>query len=478
MQGFDAAKINEIIRKASEGSRFYQHKQQAQQKLDAKIKEMLHTAQQMSPQLLEKATKKMEAVALECEAGRDLSRTIVHVDMDMFYAAVEMRDQPNLKDVPMAVGGNSMLSTSNYIARKFGVRAGMPGFIARQLCPALVLVPPNFSKYKAVSRVVEQVFAIYDPNYAMMSLDEAYLDITDYMEANADAYQAKSEVDNETLAEAIVREMRLKIQEATQLTASAGIAANTRLAKVCSDLNKPNGQYYLPSDTRAIMDFINKLPIRKISGIGNVTEQQLKALGITLCGQIRPNYGLLRLLFSDCSLDYFVRISLGLGETDLSNYTSGEQKSISTETTFTGTSCKQKLMQMVSDLSIELHGDMKKKGLVGKLVTLKTKTVNFVLKTRSMALGEPTSDPEVMGKVARKLLIAEMEKCPVDEPLSLRLLGVRMSNLSEEASSGRAKQTTISKMFEKQTVSAGRESSSNYCLVTESVAREVQAFHD
>ena len=109
---------------------------------------------------------------------RDLTRTIVHVDMDMFYAAVEMRDNPALAGVPMAVGGMGMLSTSNYAARKFGVRAAMPGFIAKKLCPELVIVPGNMEKYAGVSEVVRGVFREYDPNFAPMSLDEAYLDIT------------------------------------------------------------------------------------------------------------------------------------------------------------------------------------------------------------------------------------------------------------------------------------------------------------
>ncbi|KAF2359333.1 UmuC domain [Trinorchestia longiramus] len=472
MQGLDAVKINEIIRKASEGSRYFQHKQQAQQRLDAKIQDMLHVASGLSPEQLEKATKKMETVARQYEEERDLSRTIVHVDMDMFYAAVEMRDQPHLRSLPMAVGSSSMLSTSNYVARQFGVRAGMPGFIGRQLCPELVLVSPNFSKYKAVSKVVQEVFVLYDPNYAMMSLDEAYLDITEYMENNADGYPTRGDGENETLAEAIVREMRLKIQEVTKLTASAGIAANARLAKVCSDLNKPDGQYYLPPVEGVIMDFINGLPIRKISGIGNVMEQQLKALGISLCGELRLNYGKLRLLFSESSWHYFVRISLGLGETDLANYTGGEQKSISTETTFIGTSCRQKLLQIVSDLSAELHDDMTKKRLIGKLVTLKTKTVDFVLKTRSIPLGDPTNDPLVISHVARKLLIQEIEKC--SECPAFRLLGVRMSNLSE-SNDGKEKQVTISKMFQKLTENT---ISNKDDRVNESHVQKVEIFTD
>lgn len=445
MQNLDAGKINEIIQKASKGSRFYQHKQQAQQRLDTKIEEMLQTAKTFSAQQIQSATDQMEHAAQKCEAESDLSRTIVHVDMDMFFAAVEMRDNPSLGDVPMAVGDSSMLSTSNYAARKFGVRAAMPGFIALKLCPQLVLVPPNFSQYKAVSKVVEEVFAIYDSNYVMMSLDEAYLDITQFMEANRDAY-VYSDDPGYSLPEAVVSEMRLKIQEATQLTASAGIAPNTRLAKVCSDLNKPNGQYYLPPDVDTIKNFVHTLSIRKISGIGNVMEQQLKALDIRTCGDLRHKYGLLRLLFSESCISYFVSISLGVGETDLTNMGSGERKSISTETTFTGTTDRSQLLELVASLCRDLHQNLVRKRLVGKVVAVKMKTVDFALRTRSLCLGEATQDLAVMTSVSRKILMQEMQKCSKDKPLTLRLLGVRMSTLSDVTEGGE-KQVTISMLF-------------------------------
>ena len=146
---------------------------------------------------------------------------------DAFYAAVEERDQPSLKDQPMAVGGMGMLSTSNYLARKYGVRAGMPGFIGKKLCPTLKIVPPNFEKYKAVSSIIRQVFKEYDPGFCPMSLDEAYLDITEYLDTHSNLRASE-----------VVEEMRAKIFQNTQLTASAGISLNTMLAKICSDLNK------------------------------------------------------------------------------------------------------------------------------------------------------------------------------------------------------------------------------------------------
>uniref|UniRef100_A0A671RT10 DNA polymerase kappa n=1 Tax=Sinocyclocheilus anshuiensis TaxID=1608454 RepID=A0A671RT10_9TELE len=233
---------------------------------------------------------------LNLKLSRELGRVIVHVDMDAFYAAVEMRDCPELEDKLMAVGSMSMLSTSNYHARRFGVRAAMPGFIAKKLCPNLVIVPTNFDKYRAVSAQVREIFSEYDPHFMPMSLDEAYLDITeqrkhwpetmqtycicDKTENDTDKSTAESEKDElspvlfedspssspslsgsdrkaevfGTSAEEAVREMRFRIQQKTSLTASAGIAPNMMLAKVCSDKNKPNGQYRIPPERQAVME--------------------------------------------------------------------------------------------------------------------------------------------------------------------------------------------------------------------------------
>ena len=163
-----------------------------------------------------------------------------------------------MQDKPMAVGGMGMLSTSNYAARKFGVRAAMPGFIAKKLCPELIIVPGNMETYAEEAEKIRQVFRVYDPNYLPMSLDEAYLDLTDYLLGHP-----------EQTAAAVVSEMRARICEATQLTASAGIAPNTFLAKVCSDMNKPNGQYQLETTEQAVMEFVNKLSIRKSSFLKN-----------------------------------------------------------------------------------------------------------------------------------------------------------------------------------------------------------------
>ncbi|XP_051028334.1 DNA polymerase kappa isoform X1 [Acomys russatus] len=430
---------------------------------------------------------KVDRFAMELEHNRNLNNTIVHVDMDAFYAAVEMRDNPELKDKPIAVGSMSMLSTSNYHARRFGVRAAMPGFIARRLCPQLIIVPPNFDRYRAVSKEVKEILAEYDPNFMAMSLDEAYLNITEHLQKRQDwpedkrryfiktenyikieeadklseqdrpispllfedspdlqpqgnPFQLSSEEQNSpqmpqnsvvfgTSAEEVVKEIRFRIEQKTMLTASAGIAPNTMLAKVCSDKNKPNGQYQILPSRKAVMDFIKDLPIRKVSGIGKVTEKMLMALGIVTCTDLYQKRALLSLLFSEASWHYFLHIALGLGSTDLER--DGERKSMSVERTFSEISAAEEQYSLCRELCTELAQDLQKEGLKGRTVTLKLKNVNFEVKTRASTVPSAVSTAEEMFAIAKELLRTEVLSAS-PHPLRLRLMGVRMSTFSNE----------------------------------------------
>nr|KAF6490646.1 DNA polymerase kappa [Molossus molossus] len=182
MEGLDKEKINKIIMEATKGSRFYGNELKKEKQVNQRIENIMQQKAQITSQQLRKAQLQVDRFAMELEQSRDLNNTIVHIDMDAFYAAVEMRDNPELKDKPIAVGSSSMLTTSNYHARRFGVRAAMPGFIAKRLCPQLIIVPPNFDKYRAVSKEVKEILADYDPNFMAMSLDEAYLNITKHLQ--------------------------------------------------------------------------------------------------------------------------------------------------------------------------------------------------------------------------------------------------------------------------------------------------------
>ncbi len=203
-------------------------------------------------------------------------RKIIHVDMDCFYAAVEMRDNPSLRDIPLAIGGSrerrGVISTANYIARKFGVRSAMPTATAFRLCPQLTLLPGRFDVYKHVSAHIREIFSRYTPHIEPLSLDEAYLDVSNCTQFHGSA----------TL---IARDIRQAIFQELQLTASAGIAPVKFLAKIASDLNKPNGQFVITPDE---MDaFICRLPLEKIPGVGQVSAKKLAEMGLTTCAEVR-----------------------------------------------------------------------------------------------------------------------------------------------------------------------------------------------
>ncbi|XP_072564876.1 DNA polymerase kappa isoform X2 [Paramormyrops kingsleyae] len=450
------------------GSKFYENELKKEQQVNQRIGRMMKQAAQITEQQLQSAQAQVDKLTAVLERGRELGRVIVHVDMDAFYAAVEMRDRPELKEKPMAVGSWSMLSTSNYHARKFGVRAAMPGFIAKKLCPNLIIAPLNFDKYRAVSLEVREIFAEYDENFLAVSLDEAYLDVTDHLvqrlswpdsmrthllrsagdgerkesveqpapddlspvlfedspTASASPCDAVGAVVFGTSAEEAVREMRFRIEQKTALTASAGIAPNMMLAKVCSDKNKPNGQYRIPAERQTVMDFIQDLPIRKVPGIGKVTEKMLSSLGITTCAELRQKGALLSLLFSETSWHHFLQISLGLGSTNVER--DGERKSMSTERTFAEMSDAEEQYGLCRGLCRDLSQELQKEGLKGKTVTVKLKNVNFEVKTRALTLSSVVSTEEEIFAAAKDLLKAEIDHVS-PHPLKLRLMGVRLS---------------------------------------------------
>ncbi|XP_062873695.1 DNA polymerase kappa [Trichomycterus rosablanca] len=470
MQGLDKDKINRIILEVSKGSKFYENELKKERQVNQRIENMLRHKAKITEQQKQKAQIEVAKLSFKLEGRRELGRVIVHVDMDAFYAAVEMRDCPDLKEKPMAVGSMSMLSTSNYQARRYGVRAAMPGFIAKKLCLNLVIVPLNFDKYRAVSEQVREIFADYDPHFLPMSLDEAYLDITEHLEqrqhwpesmrtyyfceprtgeevdkpkddagVNTDNLSpllfddspsashavpgAKVEVFG-TSSEEAVREMRFRIEQKTSLTASAGIAPNMMLAKVCSDKNKPNGQYRIIPERQAVMAFIQNLPVRKVSGIGKVTEKMLAALDIITCSHLGQRMATLSLLFSETSWHHFLQISLGLGSTRIER--DSERKSMSTERTFTEMSDADEQYSLCKELCHDLAKDLQKEGMKGKTVTLKIKNVSFEVKTRAFTLQCAVCTEEEIFAVAKDLLKAEIDNVG-PEPLRLRLMGVRVS---------------------------------------------------
>ena len=195
--------------------------------------------------------------------------------MDMFFAQVEIRDNPKLGAVPVAVGNAAMIQTSNYIARKFGVKAGMPGYIAKKLCPELIFIQPDYVKYKIDCEKIRQVLEAIDPEFESLGYDEASLDVTDYIRMN----QLESKEGRLFVAQKIKDD----IFAATSLTSSCGVACNKMLSKMCSSVNKPDGITYLGFDQKSVDQYIFSQPIRKVPGIGKINELILNGLGINYC---------------------------------------------------------------------------------------------------------------------------------------------------------------------------------------------------
>ncbi|WP_336984593.1 DNA polymerase IV [Cedecea sp. VD21] len=247
-------------------------------------------------------------------------RKIIHVDMDCFFAAVEMRDNPALRDIPLAIGGSAqrrgVISTANYPARKYGVRSAMSTAMALKLCPHLTLLPGRFDAYKEASNHIREIFSRYTPLIEPLSLDEAYLDVTDSEHCQGSA----------TL---IAREIRQAIADELNLTASAGIAPIKFLAKIASHLNKPNGQYVITPEQ--VPDFLATLPLGKIPGVGKVTVAKLETLGLRTCADVQ-NADLAMLLkrFGKFGRVLWER-SQGIDEREISN--DRQRKSVGVERT-------------------------------------------------------------------------------------------------------------------------------------------------
>lgn len=276
------------------------------------------------------------------ETGRE--RKIIHVDMDCFYAAIEIRERPELAGKPVAVGGRSgrgVLTTCNYEARRYGCRSAMPSFQARELCPNLILLPTRFDLYRSESARIREIFSDFTAAIEPLSLDEAYLDVS----------HLRSE------AASIAWEIRHRIRVETELAASAGIAPNKFLAKIASDWNKPDGQFEVRNGE--IADFLTELPVRKIWGVGERTAARLHDIGIGSCGDLRKRTEVeLVQRFGKFGRSLY-RLSRGIDERPVNP--NRERKSISNERTFRENLVRleegqEKLDELVAELRDDLSG--------------------------------------------------------------------------------------------------------------------------
>ena len=340
-------------------------------------------------------------------------RKIIHVDMDAFYASVEQMDNPELKGKPLAVGGSEVrgvVSAASYEARKFGVRSAISGIQAKKLCPDLIFVRPRFDRYKEISKKIRKIFHDYTDLVEPLSLDEAYLDVTENKKGNPSA----------TL---IAQEIRKRIFEEVGLTASAGISVNKFVAKIASDYNKPNGQKTVNPDE--VEAFLEKLDIKKFYGVGKVMAEKMYQLGIFTGYDLKQKtLEYLEKHFGNSGFHYY-QICRGIHNSAVKP--NRKIKSVGAERTFGENLSSEIFMEeRLQSIAKELEKRLQKSKISGKTITLKIKYSDFTLQTRSKTLPYFVSDKNIILDVAKDLLYQERLRN------SVRLLGISIHNLNNE----------------------------------------------
>ncbi len=343
-----------------------------------------------------------------------MTRKIIHIDMDAFFASCEQRDNPALRGKPVAVGsatGRGVVAAASYEARKYGVRSAMPSVTALRRCPDLIFVPHRFDVYRAVSRQIRDIFEEYTPLVEPLSLDEAYLDVTANLRGLSSATATASEI-------------RARITEATQLTASAGISYNKFLAKLASDHNKPNGQFVIPPGTGAA--FVAGLDVGRFHGIGPRTAEKLNRLGIHTGQDLRArDPAFLKAHFGKAGLWYH---KIAGGEDDREVTPNQPRKSSGSETTFEhDLTTPDEVLAAVRRMADQVWAWCARTKITGKTVVVKVRYADFQIVTRSRTLGVAVSSHADLTGVAERLVGTLF-------PLraGIRLVGVTLATLEGE----------------------------------------------
>lgn len=331
--------------------------------------------------------------------------------MDAFYASVEQLDHPELRSKPLAVGGSSdrgVVSAASYEARKFGIRSAMSSVLAKKKCPHLIFVPPRFERYKEISNRIRAIFYEYTDLVEPLSLDEAYLDVTLNKKGNPSA----------TL---IAKEIRNRIYETLELRASAGISYNKFLAKIASDINKPNGQKTIPPEEA--IPFLEGLSIQKFYGIGKVTAAKMYNLGIFTGKELKEKSKDFLIDHFNKSGAHYYNIVRGIHHSKVK--ADKIPKSVAAEHTFrTNLTSEIFMLERLDQIADELEKRLKKSQLAGKTITLKIKYSDFTQQTRSKTLPFFVKDKNILLETVKELLYQEKMKN------SVRLLGISVTNLN------------------------------------------------
>jgi DNA polymerase-4 len=345
-------------------------------------------------------------------------RKIIHIDMDAFYASVEQRDRPEIKGKPVIVGGDpnsrGVVAACSYEAREFGIHSAMASSTAYKLCPQAVFIRPRFDAYRAVSSEIREIFYEYTDLVEPLSLDEAFLEVTENFKGMPSA----------TL---IAREIKKKIYEKTgKLTASAGVSFNKFLAKVASDVNKPDGITVITPEMAD--EFIDRLPIRKFFGVGKVTEEKMISLGIKTGADLKKFKKEQLIELFGKSGNYFYDIAHGMDDRPVEP--NRIRKSIGKETTLVeDIDDTQEMLEILEDIAVRLEDSLIKREAKGRTITLKIKYFDFQSITRSVTIDEAVDNASVIMKFVEPLLSkTEAGKKKV------RLLGISVSNFDDQVS--------------------------------------------
>ena len=350
-------------------------------------------------------------IAIEVERTSEMPiRKIVHVDMDAFYASVEQRDDPNLRGRPVVVawrGNRSVVCAASYEARRFGVRSAMPAVRAERLCPEAIFVPPDFTRYKAVSQAVREIFLRHTDLIEPLSLDEAYLDVT----------ENKTDLPTATR---VAKEIRRQIYEELQLTASAGVAPNKFLAKIASDWRKPNGLFVI--QPHEVQDFLMELPVGRIPGVGQVTEARMKEVGV---GKVGDLYALELSALESRFGRYGLRLyELARGIDDTPVVPNRKSKSISAEDTFERDIPLAQTEPLIRKLAEKVWVSSRQNQRMARTIVLKLKTKEFETVTRSLTPPVmPTSSEEFAA-----MAVSLCQRVDLGPTQLFRLVGVGLSN--------------------------------------------------
>ena len=486
MDDIDRERINAILLRDSGNSSFMERQRKMDENSNKRIVEMKQRLVEEDNNATNKKWRsEMERSVIDPQMEkyrtqrRPLSTCVV-IDMDSFFISCHVLNQPHLANIPACVGGSSMISTSNYVARRFGVRAAMPGYLGSTLVKelsggkdTLTFVQSDFSLYKMKSAEVKAILEEYDPMLKMYSLDEAYMDVMPYLEvkmndntmdheaitkqhlnttamkAHLPLHKVFSHSTIHTGVQNLITSIRQRVKDVTGLTCSAGIANNFLLAKIASDFNKPNGQHFVGPFEQQILDFVHPLPIRKVNGIGRVMEKTLfGACGIEKVKQLFANRAEIQFLFKPATANFLLRAAIGFSDCNKRSEEESveddddeaiHRKGISHERTFAPTSDWSDQCNKLETITLSLLQDLRERNLMPKTVTLKVKLASFDILTRAVTRNvafvfdqnnAQSSSAEDLVDVAVNLMKeAKRDRDKMAKGrFSVRLLGVRCSN--------------------------------------------------